>query len=101
MSKLKPTSITLHSEVKFFRLGDNGSSDGTSMGITFDVPPDLTGRELSIEMLKEKRKLDLLVLNAEMLKGTIDATRYGNRKKVLNEQYATALKGLQGDANDA
>lgn len=97
MSKLRPTSITLHSELKFFRLGDNGSSDGTSMGITFEVPEGLAGKDLRIEMLREKRALDLMVLNAEMLKGSIDATRYEKRKAVLIQQYDKALKGLTGD----
>lgn len=95
--KLQPRSVTIQSEVKFFRLGDAGSSDGTSMGMTFDIPEGMTTREVRIEMLKEKRALDLMVLNAERLKGTIDDRRYDLRKSTIMRSYEAALKGTESE----
>lgn len=95
MSKLKPRSVTIQSEVKFFRLGDNGSSDGSSIGVTFDIPDGLSAKETRLEILKEKRALDIMVLNAERLKGTIDERRYDLRKQAITTAYDKALKAVE------
>jgi len=97
MTKLIPKSVTIGSEAKHFEL-DGGVSNGSSFSITFDIPDIIYERkELTLWMLAEKEKLDLLVLSAEVLKGALSKENYAARKLLIKSNYDQALHRLSDD----
>ena len=90
MIKPTPKKVTLGSESKHFAL-DDGMSNGSSVSITFDIPKDMLNKDLVTWMYSEKEKLDLFVLSAEVLKGSLTKIAYAARKKVIKENYDRLL----------
>jgi len=88
----KPTQqkITLGSESKHFDL-DGGRSDGSSISVTFSVPPSMSSKDLAKWTFEEKEKLDLFVLSAEYLKGSLNQQAYVSRKAGIKAQYDQLL----------
>jgi hypothetical protein len=86
---LRPTKVTVHSEQKFFGL-ERGSSEGSNVTIEFDTSaiPDLDMVTLAKLIFKEKRRLDLMVLNMEYLRGSVDDSSYLTRRNRIREMYA-------------
>lgn len=81
----------VESSLKVFSL-DRGSSDGSTISITFDVPPGMQRNDLNRALLEEKEKLDMLVLHMERLKGTISPDFFGTRADQIKAAYATIPK---------
>jgi len=82
--------ITLGSESKHFDL-DGGRSDGSSISVTFSIPPEMSSKDLARWTFEEKEKLDLFVLSAEYLKGSLKQPAYVARKASIKAQYDQLL----------
>lgn len=90
-SRLTPTQVTIESSFKAFTL-EKGESVGSSVSITFAVPPDMEKGELGQAMLAEKEGLDVLVGTMELASGGLNRARYEDWKKRLREWYDRLLK---------
>lgn len=95
---LVPKRITLRSEAKFFYL-ERGSSEGTAVEVEFDVPEALRGNlpEFRREIFREKRRLDLMALNMEYMRGSCPTAVFTDRQKFLQNSYAKALNETHDD----
>lgn len=93
---LTPTTILIQSEIKFFGL-NRGASDGTSLGITFEVAPEAAAdqRGFRLCIFEEKKRLDLMSLHMEYMKGSCTKDEYEDRKRVLTANYDSAIAALQ------
>jgi len=103
MSKLLPKQVTIGSEAKHFHL-DEGVSNGSSMAMTFDIDfegSELSRHDLNLLILTEKERLDLLVLSAEVLKGSLSPDEYKRRKAMIKKNYDRALHRPQEENGDS
>lgn len=91
MDGLRPRSITLESTFKVFSL-DKGASDGSTLTMAFDVPPEMSPQELRKALLTEKERMDLLVLTMERAKGVVPDSVWVARKNRLKATYDQILK---------
>lgn len=89
--KLKPRTVTLGSEAKFFGL-DKGESNGSSASITFEIPDGMTDADLKRAMLLEKERLDIFTLITERLKGSLSQELFEARRANIKNGYDKVLK---------
>lgn len=94
MGVLIPKQVWVGSEAKFFGL-DKGASDGSKFEILFEVPEGTTKRDLRVQMLQEKKELDVLVLYAEYAKGTMDSSLFKERRQHLRATYDKLIEAAK------
>ena len=88
---LKPKRVTIESNAKFFEL-DRGMSSGSTISMEYDIPEDLEGNDLKLEVYKRKEILDLTLLAMEVARGGISNQSYAERKEIIRNNYDKILK---------
>jgi len=89
--KLVPRTVHLSSDKKSIRL-DQESSDGTKIGITYDVPEGIEWNELRILVLREHQKLHAYTLFNEHMKGTVRESDYNARQGRIREMFTDIIE---------
>lgn len=95
---LAPRTVTIESNLKAFGL-DKGISDGTTVSVTYDVPPDTTRPEFTRLVLEEKERLDKLALYMEHAKGSVENDFLSRRKAQIERGYDKLLKRTADDVD--
>lgn len=93
-------SVDLTSTLKAWGGTDSaGRSSGTEVAFHYRVDlakyPDLSPIELKRVILDEKRRLDLLCLDAEYLRGSIAYERYKAERAAIRERYGKVLGAVE------
>lgn len=95
-TKLIPRQVTITSELKFFGL-DRGSSTGSPVSVTYDVPEGLEGSDFRRTVLEEKERLDILVLTMELARGGITRLAYDEKRANLRRSFDGLLQRESSD----
>lgn len=96
MGKLKATEVWVESSFKAFGL-DRGKSSGSTVSVKFAIPSDVEGLELRLQVLEEKKRLDLLVLSMEMLRGGISNKDYQETKSAVTATYEKIFDSVKSN----
>lgn len=93
---LRPSKVTIISSHKTWGGDrDSGTSGGSEFHLECEIDlttyPDLTPMELKRAVLEEKRRLDLLALDTEYLRGTLPHERYTREREVIKDRYGRVL----------
>lgn len=94
-SRLVPMSVTLTAEQKYFSRED-GRSDGSMISVTFHIPEGISDTELKKLMFQEKERLDLFVLIANKLSGSLSDELYTERRAEIKTGYNKLLQRENG-----
>ena len=97
--RLKVRSVSLEASIKPVTLGQNGAtgySDGTSVRMTYSVPDDMVREELDLLLEEEQQTLDLYVLKAEHIKGTLPDDVFHARKDRIIQIYRKLREKRRG-----
>lgn len=97
MSDLIPRKVFLQGSFKSIRLNNN-TSDGTEIGIEFDVPEGMTPKEVRRACFEEHKRLHKYAVTVEHLKDTVPYEDFRVRIKTINERFDGLLNGKQPDA---
>lgn len=82
--ELTATGVRISSRLVSFGKED-GISEGTELGIDFEITGDYSSRELKSALALEKVKLDTLVLNLEYRAGRLKQSYYGKRAATFSK----------------
>jgi len=98
--KLKRTSVSLGSSLKFFSK-ERGVSSGSEITISYELPPDTSDLDFNLILTREKERLDLLVLGAEFVRSSISQDDFATRKLAIKRTYEKIRADLQSNSEQS
>lgn len=89
--KLVPKTVTIGSDLKFYGdssfRGVSGSSSGSSVSVTYEIPPGVSKEELESLVYGLKLDLDQTVLDMEVRRGSVPKRAASEMEDHLIDSY--------------
>jgi len=101
--KIIPRQVKICTTLKAWGSGSvsSGSTDESSVEVTFDIPEGMTQEQLTKQIFSQKEKLDVTVTVMELAKGSLPRSGYDRRRHVIKESYDSILGRKNDNGNTA